>query len=69
MAGALCEFIQLELQVGLDVLRTQPQSWQCKRPQIDSAEKIFAKPALANGCEQVAVRPRNQLKVAVSFTI
>src|ERR1017187_6588996 len=61
--------IQFEFEIGFQVLVPISQSWQGESPQVDSGQKVFAKAAILDGIQQVAVRSGDQLKVAVRFTI
>ena len=69
VAGLLSELVELELEVGLDVLGSRSEARQREGPEVDAGQQVFAEAAVANGAEQVAVRAGDQLKVAVALAI
>src|SRR6266700_3184359 len=69
VACLLSDLVELELQVGLDVLGTCPEPRQRERPKVDAGQQVFAEATFSNGSEQVAVRPGDQLKIAVALAV
>jgi hypothetical protein len=45
------------------------QARQCKCPEIDSSQQVFAKAVLFDGVEQITVGAGDQLKVAMRFAV
>ena len=61
--------VQLELKIGVDILGPAAQPGKRKRPEIDPAQQVFAKPAFADGAHQIAVRPGDELEITLRFAI
>src|SRR5262245_10313520 len=63
------ELVELVVQVRLDVLVTRLQTWQSKGPEVDSRKEVFTEAAGGDIGGQIAVRSRDQLKIALNLLV